>query len=158
MPARLPNGDPRRRERWIGKGSDPNRCERRIRLVEDGRAAVGAEMERALLPLVRDPHVVGVAPAHFHPLVRVPRLHRERAAGLPLAGQAVAHGDPNRFTLDGHAELTAAAGGFAADRHGRCNASIGAVGTTPSTRLASSSSRVTNASPCSLVSATYSAS
>jgi cation transport ATPase len=37
-------------------------------------------------------------------------------------------------------------------------ASIVAVGTTPSTRRASSASRVTNASACSCVSATYSAS
>src|SRR3954453_19497504 len=108
--ARSPDRDARRRERGIGEIADPHRDQLRIGLVPDGRAAVGAEVERPLLALVVRADIVRVPALYLHLLLRVARLHRERAAGLPLAGEAVAHRDPYGLSLHSDAELSTAAG------------------------------------------------
>src|SRR5262249_27736985 len=80
--------------------------------VEDRRAAVGAERERAPLAVVRDADVVGVAAFDLHALCREPGLRSEHTAGAPLTGEAGADRDADPVGLDGEPELPAAARGL----------------------------------------------
>ena len=115
MPSRLVDRHGRRRERRLGKRSDRNggHIRRGRERVEDGRTAVGAEVEGSRLAVVGDSHVVAVAAGDVNPAGWEPRLDPERAPGPSLAREAVAHRDPDRVALRRHAKLPAATGGVA---------------------------------------------
>src|SRR6266550_8666023 len=99
MPSGLVDRTHRWREVRIGEcadrdGDDIWLC---LERVENGPAAVGAEMEGSLLALVGDPHVVAVASDDAHVVRGEPALDPEGASSSTLAGKAVAHGDPDRI-------------------------------------------------------------
>ena|SRR5215211_3351711 len=102
------------REVRLGECSDRNGNDvgHRRKRVEDGRAAVGAEMKASLLALVGGSHVLGVATEDADVLRPEPGLDPEGASGSPLAGKTVAHGDPDRIALRCQMKLPTATGGI----------------------------------------------
>jgi hypothetical protein len=92
MPSGFEHRNFRGREGRLGKCADRNgnnvrRCRKH---VEDGRAAVGAEMKGSLLALVGDSHVVAEATVDANVIRCEPCLDPEGASGPALTGQAVA--------------------------------------------------------------------
>src|SRR6266516_1181345 len=103
------------REGRLGKCADRNRdhiwrCRQR---VENGRAAVGAEMKGSRLALVGGSHVVATATDDVHSIRCEPCLDPEGASSPTLAGKAVAHGDPDRIALRCQMKLPTATDGIA---------------------------------------------
>src|SRR5262249_60030607 len=94
MLPRLPDRHPRRREAGIRERPDGHGDEIRLRRkrVEDRRAALGAEVEAARFPFVRDSNVLAVAALGSHPGGLEPRLEAEWASRPPLATQPGARG------------------------------------------------------------------
>src|SRR2546421_5144797 len=102
MPSRLEDRNGWRRERRIGECADRNSNHVwRVRTgEEDRRAAVGAEMKgQVLAAFVRRSDEVAGTTDDMHVIRHERRLDRESAPGPPLAGKAVAHGDPDRISL-----------------------------------------------------------
>ena len=115
MTSRLEHRDCRRREGRLGKCADRNgdNIGQRRKRVENGRAAVGAEMEGSLLALVGGSHVVAKATGDAHVIRSEPCLDPEGASSPTLAGKAVAHGDPDRIALRCQMQLPTATDGIA---------------------------------------------
>ena len=115
MPARLPDGprgcrESRIRERADGNG---NHLRRARNLVEDRRAAIGAETEDPYITVVGDTDVLAVPAIRSYPLRVEPGLDGECASRPALTGKAVTDRDANRFTLREHTKLLTATSGVA---------------------------------------------
>ncbi len=94
--------DRRLREVRVGEGADRHgdRVGRVLGRVEDRRAALRAEAERAPLPRLVRGSRVGTRPAgDAHRGGGKPRLRPKRAARAALAGEAVADRDPHRIAV-----------------------------------------------------------
>src|SRR5690606_23002307 len=96
----------------------------RVRHEVHRGAALQAEVEAARAAFVSGAHVLVAASADRHRLRREPGLHRERAAGAALAGEAMSDGDAQWLAFGHPAELaTAVFGG--APWHGSCLRPLG---------------------------------
>jgi hypothetical protein len=117
--ARLPYGDPWRREVRIAEGADGNRYHlwRRAEDVVDGRPALGAEVIRARFALIGHADVRRELATDANPVTRESSLEAKGASSPTLAGEAVAYRHPDRLALGHKLELAAATGCFAL-RHG----------------------------------------
>jgi len=74
---------------------------------------------QVLVALVRGSDVVAVTTDDAHLIGCEPCLDPEGASGPPLAGKAVAHGDPDRISLRCQKKLPTATGGIAGRHHRR---------------------------------------
>jgi hypothetical protein len=113
VPARLPDRHLGRwkvriRERPHGNGDELRLC---LRLIEDRRAALGAEGERRCSTRVGDTYVFAVRPFGSYLLRGEPRLKAKGAPRPPLAGKAMTDRDANRLALRRQTKLPAATSG-----------------------------------------------
>ena len=114
----LVNGNCWRREGGIGERAygDGDEVGFLVRLIKDRGTASRAKMERDSITAVRCTAVLGRGAVDADPVPREPRLSAERASCPALAGQAMAHRNPDRVTLGDSVELPTAAGRMAS-RH-----------------------------------------
>ena len=98
---RLVDGDARLRKSRIGEGADCYRDHiwKGAQHPVDGRAAIGAEVEGQAVAAVGNARERCGTPLDLHPIAGKARLDAKYAAGPLLTLQAMADGDPNRFTV-----------------------------------------------------------